>query len=142
MQVKESAFTPQRKSSFGNMILTIAICAGVAWLVIRACSADSALPSQSQAPIATPATQQYCENGNCVKVTMCTAVSDECGSMEQGPKADYGTGHHVSADGRKRPNPPAGLWHGQVVYQTCHDPNKVQILQYNPDGVKTLQSCD
>lgn len=52
--------------------------------------------------------RNYCFNGSCVKVKMCTAVSDECGDMTQGPKADYGTGYHVSADGRTRPNPPAG----------------------------------
>lgn len=116
MQVKESAFTTQRKSSFGNMILTIAICAGIAWLVLRGCSAATSssieLPSISAAP--TAEVRQYCENDKCIDVPMCTAVSAECGSMEPGPKADYGTGYHVSADGRTRPNPPAGWkWAGK-----------------------------
>jgi len=58
--------------------------------------------------------RNYCVNGQCVKVKLCTAISDECGSMVQGPKADYGTGFHVSADGRTRPNPPAGWkWAGK-----------------------------
>jgi len=57
---------------------------------------------------------KYCINGKCVQVKLCTAVSDECGSMAQGPKADYGTGFHASADGRIRPNPPAGWkWAGK-----------------------------
>jgi hypothetical protein len=118
MQVKESAFTPQRQGSFLNLLITIAICAGIGWLVLRACSAVS-LPQLTDAKpqataLATAEIRQYCENGKCVKVTMCTAVSDECGSMEQGPKADYGTGFHVSADGRVRPNPPQGWkWAGK-----------------------------
>lgn len=58
--------------------------------------------------------RNYCVNGSCVKVKMCTAISDECGDMTQGPKADYGTGFHKSADGRTRPNPPAGWkWAGK-----------------------------
>ena len=58
--------------------------------------------------------RNYCTSGNCVKVKLCTAISDECGVMTQGPKADYGTGFHTSADGRQRPNPPAGWkWAGQ-----------------------------
>ena len=49
-----------------------------------------------------------------VKVKMCTAISAECGDMTQGPKANYGTGFHTSADGRQRPNPPAGWkWAGK-----------------------------
>jgi len=115
MQTKESAFTTQRKSSFGNMILMISICAGIAWLGLRACSAPSniELPSMSQ-PIATAEVRQSCQNGKCAQVSMCTAISDECGSMEQGPKANYGTGYHTSADGRTRPNPPVGWkWAGK-----------------------------
>lgn len=57
---------------------------------------------------------KYCYNGKCEQVKLCTGVSDECGSMVQGPPADYGTGFHTSADGRVRPNPPAGWkWAGQ-----------------------------
>lgn len=132
MQTKESAFTPQRQGSFLNLIITIAICAGIGWLVLRACSAVTTsnveLPSIStteNTAIATdvPAIQKYCFGGKCVSVKMCTAVNDECGDMEQGPPADYGTGFHVSADGRSRPNPPKG-WHwascpeGQHVFIT------------------------
>ena len=58
--------------------------------------------------------RNYCFNGECVKVKMCTAISAECGDMTQGPKANYGTGFHTSADGRQRPNPPAGWkWAGK-----------------------------
>lgn len=58
--------------------------------------------------------RNYCFNGECVKVKMCTAISAECGDMTQGPKANYGTGFHTSADGRQRPNPPAGwTWAGK-----------------------------
>jgi len=58
--------------------------------------------------------QNYYANGKRIQVKMCTAVSDECGSMEQGKPADYGTGYHTSADGRTRPNPPAGWqWSGK-----------------------------
>ncbi len=58
--------------------------------------------------------KQYCDEVKCVQVKLCTAVSDECGDMTQGPKADYGTGFHKSADGRQRPNPPAGWkWAGK-----------------------------
>lgn len=58
--------------------------------------------------------QNYCANGQCVSVKMCTAVSDECGDMTPGKPADYGTGTHKSADGRTRPNPPAGWqWSGK-----------------------------
>jgi hypothetical protein len=123
MQVKESAFTPQRQGSFLNLLITIAICAGIAWLVLRACSAVTtskvelpsiAKPEATAIATSVPAIQQYCFNGKCVSVKMCTAVNDECGSMEQGPPADYGTGFHVSADSRTRPNPPAGWkWAGQ-----------------------------
>lgn len=123
MQVKESAFTPQRQGSFLNLLITIAICAGIAWLVLRACSAVTtskvelpsiAKPEATAIATSVPAIQQYCFNGKCVSVKMCTAVNDECGSMEPGPKADYGTGFHTSADGRTRPNPPAGWkWAGK-----------------------------
>ncbi len=58
--------------------------------------------------------KQYCDEVKCVQVKLCTAASDECGDMTQGPKADYGTGFHKSADGRQRPNPPAGWkWAGK-----------------------------
>jgi hypothetical protein len=119
MQTKESAFTPQRQGSFLNLLITIVICAGIAWLVLRACSSVS-LPQFSTdakpqaTAIATAEIRQYCEKGNCVKVTMCTAVGGDCASIEPGPKADYGTGFHVSADGRTRPNPPVGWkWAGK-----------------------------
>lgn len=125
MQTKESAFTTQRKSSFGNMIIMIAICAGIAWLVLRGCSATTS--SNIELPLiqaeANAEVRQFCENGKCIKVQMCTEVGGDCASMEQGPKADYGTGFHVSADGRTRPNPPKG-WHwascpaGQRVFTT------------------------
>lgn len=120
MQTKESAFTKERKLVTGNMIIMIILCAGVAWLVLRACAANTSstieLPSVSQpaAPVAEPSTQQYCIDGKCVKVTMCTAINEDCGSIEPGPKADYGTGYHVSADGGTRPNPPKGWkWAGK-----------------------------
>lgn len=59
-------------------------------------------------PIESPATNTHAGQWGC------TAVSDECGDMTPGPRADYGTGYHVSADGRVRPNPPAGWkWAGK-----------------------------
>lgn len=119
MQTKESAFTPQRQGSFLNLLITIAICAGIAWLVIRACSATSSieLPSIGKAEPTAAATAEvrriYSVDGK-TEVQMCTAVGGDCASIEPGPKADYGTGFHVSADGRTRPNPPAGWkWAGQ-----------------------------
>jgi hypothetical protein len=74
----------------------------------------SAIVEKATSSNAEDGYRNYCVNGQCVKVKMCTAISDECGSMEQGPKADYGTGYHTSADGRTRPNPPVGWkWSGK-----------------------------
>lgn len=117
MQTKESAFTPQRQGSFLNLLITIVICAGIAWLVIRACSAvtDSKieLPSISKAEPTAETHNVYTANGK-TTVQMCTAVGGDCASIEPGSKADYGTGFHVSADGRTRPNPPKGWkWAGK-----------------------------
>lgn len=59
-------------------------------------------------PIEAPATNNHAGQWGC------TAISDECGDMTPGPRADYGTGYHVSADGRVRPNPPQGWkWAGK-----------------------------
>jgi len=67
------------------------------------------------APLTVPAgMHRVFSEGHYINVPECTAVTDECGSMELGKPADYGTGTHVSADGRVRPNPPAGWeWSGK-----------------------------
>jgi hypothetical protein len=88
-----------------------------------------------------PGYRRYMTANGSVDVKMCTAESADCGSIAIGKPANYGTGTHVSADGRSRPNPPAGLWHGQIVYQECHG-GGLSAIQYNPDGIKELQSCD
>lgn len=70
-----------------------------------------------QTPITTVDTSvmhKVCNGGECFAVRMCTAVGGDCASMEPGPAANYGTGFHVSADGRTRPNPPAGF-----VWASC-----------------------
>jgi hypothetical protein len=124
MQTKESAFTPQRQLISGNMIVMIIICAGIAWLVLRACSATTSIESPSiSKPEATAEVRRVYTSDGKTEVEMCTEVGGDCASIEQGPKADYGTGFHVSADGRTRPNPPKG-WHwascpeGQHVFTT------------------------
>lgn len=119
MQTKESAFTPQRQGSFLNLLITIVICAGIAWLVLRACSSVSfpqlSTDAKPQATaIATAEIHRVYTSDGKTEVQMCTAVGGDCASIEPGPKADYGTGFHVSADGRTRPNPPAGWkWAGK-----------------------------
>jgi len=114
MHTNESAFTPQRTRSAGNMFLTIVILAAIAWFIYYFFHVTTPTITVSDKPaatvIATPETRQSCYNGKCVAVVMCTAVGGDCASIVQGPPADYGTGFHMSADGRRRPNPPAG-WH-------------------------------
>jgi len=129
MHTNESAFTPQRTRSAGNMFLTIVILAAIAWFiyyffhVTTPTVIDKPIATPAAQVIATPETRQSCYNGKCVAVVMCTAVGGDCASIEQGPPADYGTGFHDSGEGatvlnsgvvyqnhRKRPNPPAG-WH-------------------------------
>ena len=87
MRTNESAFTPQRKQSFGRLIILIMFLAFVAWLFLRACtntapllpsvSAPTALATvpatpqaqanaQPAAPVATPELHQICLNGICV----------------------------------------------------------------------------
>lgn len=125
MQTKESAFTPQRQGSFLNLLITIVICAGIAWLVLRACSAATTnieLPSVSHAEPTAEVRRVYTSDGK-TEVKMCTEVGGDCASIEPGPPDDYGTGFHVSADGRTRPNPPKGWkWascpEGQHVFTT------------------------
>lgn len=122
MQTKESAFTPQRQLISGNMIVMIMICAGIAWLVLRACNGNTELPSTSNTTTGIEVRRVYTSDGK-IEVEMCTQVGGDCASIEQGPKADYGTGYHVSADGHTRPNPPKGWkWascpEGQHVFTT------------------------
>jgi hypothetical protein len=98
------------------VVVIFAIGYGVkwAWDKFTVPAPVSAIIEKATSSDAVAGYRNYCVNGQCVKVKMCTAISDECGSMEQGPKADYGTGYHTSADGRTRPNPPAGWkWGGK-----------------------------
>lgn len=71
-------------------------------------------PQASVEPVSKPETHRVYIGGKYEEVVECTKVTDDCGSMELGKPADYGTGTHVSADGRTRPNPPAGWeWSGK-----------------------------
>ncbi len=72
------------------------------------------IANQMEAKVESNGYGKYCYDGKCVQVKLCTAISDECGDMTEGKPADYGTGFHISADGGKRPNPPAGWkWAGK-----------------------------
>ena len=121
MRTNESAFTPQRKQSFGGLIILIMFLAFVAWLFLRACTNTAPLlPSvsaptvlatvpatpQAQAnaqpapPVATPELHQICLNGICVKVPGCKeigqlpgmALNDGCADMTPAQPKGNGTG--------------------------------------------------
>lgn len=96
-------------------VLLVAVLAyGVKWGLDAYYEPAIRIVGQAEATDEGKGYGKYCINGKCTQVKLCTAVNDECGSMVQGPPADYGTGFHVSADGRTRPNPPAGWkWAGQ-----------------------------
>lgn len=80
----------------------------------------------------------------CVSISYSDGTVGGCASHVPGPKADYGTGFHTGADGRSRPNPPAGsaAGDGHVTYYQCKgDKTKLSAIQYNADGAKEIQSC-
>lgn len=117
MRTNESAFTPQRKQSFGGLIILIMFLAFVAWLFLRACTNTAPLlPStrkptavateqpaaQPVAPVATPemAAHQVCFKGACIRVPTCgeighlpgMALNDGCADMTPGNQGGYGLG--------------------------------------------------
>lgn len=73
----------------------------------------AAIVEKAQSPTQSNLHRVYTSEGY-TEVAECTAVGGDCASQELGPPADYGTGFHTSADGRTRPNPPAGWqWGGK-----------------------------
>lgn len=138
------------------IVVIFAVGYGVkwAWDKFTVPSPVSAIIEKATSSDAGTGYRNYCVNGACVKVKMCTAVNDECGTMghdgtdsevnnfdhdavwaevdaqmQRGEippipetasvrvpvqNANPPAGYHVSADGRVRPNPPAGWkWAGK-----------------------------
>lgn len=132
----ESAFTPKREHSFANLIVTIGVLAGIGWLVMRfffnAPTAETKYLDSHIKPETTVVGQYGWYNGQ--RITMCAAVNSDCGTLELGKPADYGAGFHTSADGRVRPNPPAGQHSFSDTLANCKAQGLRVWEDLTPDG--------
>lgn len=69
-----------------GFVIIFAIGYGVMWLInwYSTPAPVAALIEKAASTSPQVQTRQYCYNGKCVDVPMCTAINDECGSIEPG----------------------------------------------------------